>query len=488
MPGIFSTDHYRKSDWLKGMRKSPIISAFVVVVCFVLMRTAIAGSHGDDSANQLRPNAPGDAGPGEQVQRLMELKRNLTPTQRKISSPLRSVLSKINTRGITRANAYAMDVVAFSNPLVRLKMDGRIQVYVHLNSFGEAQLNALRSLELEIEIANEDLAIVQGWAPFDRIEEIASLQFVRKVTPPNYGFTQSGSVTTEGDTILNADQVRAQGFNGTGVKVGVISGGANNLSNAQASGDLPPTVTVFGSCTSLGPGSCNEGTAMLEIVHDIAPGAQLGFAALGNFVTDLLMFQAVDDLVINFDPDVLVDDIIFLRARYFEDGPIAQAVADFATQLVYVSAAGNSAREHYEANFNSCSICAGFHDFGLVAGGANDVFMAVEIQPSEKITVVLQWNDPFGGSGNDYDLGLTDITGSVLLESSVDIQDGNDNPLESLSFINTSFSPQIVNIVVLKTSGANKRIEFFAFGGTILEYGITDGSVVGHAAAIITLT
>ncbi len=166
------------------------------MMCFVFGPPANAMSHGDERANQLQPNAPGDAGPGEQIQRLLELKRNLTPTQQKISSPLRSVLSKINTRGITRANAYAMDVAAFSNPLVRLKTDGLTQVYVHLTSFGEAQLNALRSLEMEIEIANQDLAIVQGWVPFDRIKDIAALSFVKHITAPSYGISQTGSVTT----------------------------------------------------------------------------------------------------------------------------------------------------------------------------------------------------------------------------------------------------------------------------------------------------
>ena len=78
---------------------------------------------------------------------------------------MRSVLSKIATRGITRANARAKNVAALASPSVRLKADGRVQVYVHLTSFGEAQLNALRSLGLEIEIANEDLAIVQACRP-----------------------------------------------------------------------------------------------------------------------------------------------------------------------------------------------------------------------------------------------------------------------------------------------------------------------------------
>ncbi len=294
----------------------------------------------------------------------MELKRNLTPTQQKITSPLRSVLSRINTRGITRANARTMDVAAFSNPLVRLKPDGRVQVYVHLTSFGEAQLNALRSLELEIEIANEDLAIVQGWAPFDRIEGIAEPPFVTRVTPPSYGRPHAGSKTTEGDVIVKADQLRALGVDGTGVKVGIISDGANNWTQSQATGDLPASgITLFGSCTPRARNisicdsgrTCNEGTAMAEIVHDIAPGAQIAVAGPG---TSLEFIARVNDLVNTFGASIIVDDLGFFFEPYFEDGPIAQAVAAVKDQVVFVSSAGNAAQRHYEADYRSVTFQA----------------------------------------------------------------------------------------------------------------------------------
>ena len=104
---------------------------------------------------------------------------------------------------------------------------------------------------------------------------------VKSVRLPDYGFTQSGSVVTEGDAIISADDVRSGfGVTGSGVRVGVISDGVGGLAAAKATGDLPlfrrhldlqryrrqyPTLTGA------------EGTAMLEIVHDIAPGAELWF-------------------------------------------------------------------------------------------------------------------------------------------------------------------------------------------------------------------
>jgi hypothetical protein len=79
-------------------------------------------------------------------------------------------------------------------------------------------------------------------------------------------------VTTQGDSILKANLARVDhGIDGTGVRVGVISGGDAGLSTSQASGDLP---AVNQSCDSVSNSNA-EGTAMMEIVHDIAPGAQL---------------------------------------------------------------------------------------------------------------------------------------------------------------------------------------------------------------------
>ncbi len=74
-----------------------------------------------------------------------------------------------------------------------------------------------------------------------------------------------GSKTSEGDTTHKASNARSSfGANGAGVRIGVLSDGVSHLSASQASGDLGP-VTVLGGQT----GSGDEGTAMLEIIHDL---------------------------------------------------------------------------------------------------------------------------------------------------------------------------------------------------------------------------
>src|SRR5207244_433014 len=98
-------------------------------------------------------------------------------------------------------------------------------------------------------------------------------------SPINPGFmTSVGARQSEGDVTHRANTARgAFNVDGTGVKIGVLSNGVTSIAIPQSTGDLGP-VTILSGQT----GSGDEGTAMLEIVHDIAPGAQLFFATANS--------------------------------------------------------------------------------------------------------------------------------------------------------------------------------------------------------------
>ena len=398
----------------------------------------------------------------------------------KVSPLLRSVMDQMKARGITRLNAQERGAAALSTPLVKVNAKGAIQVYIHVEPVGDAAISVLETYKVTIEIVNEELGIIQAWIPFDRIDEVAGLPFVKRITPPSYGIPRTGSVNTEGDAILNADALRALGFDGDGVKVGVISDGVDNRASAQATGDLPANITIVTHA-----GSGDEGTALLEIVHDLAPGADLGFCGLS---TSLQMIQCVNDLAGVFGADVIVDDVGFPGEPYFGDGPIAQAVAKVAGNPVYVSAAGNDAQVHYEDDFVGTTVLGlgvPEHNFGNAAGGASDPTMNILVAPNATIIVVLQWNDPFGGSANDYDLLLVDETETFLLALSEDVQNGNDDPIEAIVFTNPFSTASIrVKVVIAQFSGANRRLEMFTLLGPVLveEFNVPDGSVFGHPA------
>ena len=141
------------------------------------------------------------------------------PGSGKVSASLRAVMEEMVARGMTRQNARELGASALSNPLVRVNEEGSIQTYIHVHTFGAEEKVLIETYGVTIEITNEELGIIQAWVPFDRIDEVAELPFVKRVTPPNYGTPWVGSVTTEGDAILRADELRSLGFDGSGVRV-----------------------------------------------------------------------------------------------------------------------------------------------------------------------------------------------------------------------------------------------------------------------------
>ena len=127
----------------------------------------------------------------------------------------------------------------------------------------------------------------------------------------NSATTNAGSVDSEGDHALGADRARKfYGTDGTGVTVCVLSDSDDFKELSIASGDLPPdTFTVPGQDGRPGTG---EGTAMMEIVHDLAPGAKIVFATA--FTSPESFADNIRVLRFTYHCDIIVDDVIY----YFE--------------------------------------------------------------------------------------------------------------------------------------------------------------------------
>ncbi len=112
--------------------------------------------------------------------------------------------------------------------------------------------------------------------PLASLEALAADPNVRHIAPAARAITNVGALTSQGYISHKANQVVAMGPNGTGVKVGVLSDSVDALATLIATGDLPAGTTVVPGQDGI-PGT-SEGTAMMEIIHDLAPGAQLFFA------------------------------------------------------------------------------------------------------------------------------------------------------------------------------------------------------------------
>ena len=137
----------------------------------------------------------------------------------------------------------------------------------------------------------------------------------------------TSAVVDQGANILESDRVvnSTPGYNGTGVRVGILSDSFNTSGNGsymadQVSGDLPGTSNTVGFTTPVNvlqddpnSGGTDEGRAMLQIIHHVAPGATLGFATA--FVSEAGFAQNITNLATPvsqggaFGANVITDDV-----------------------------------------------------------------------------------------------------------------------------------------------------------------------------------
>ena len=132
---------------------------------------------------------------------------------------------------------------------------------------------------------------------------------------PN-GYAGVGAANAEG--VITHGVYSARGtFNtdGTGIRIGVLSDGADSVAASQATGDLPPTCSspilppANEHCVNVVDNAegGDEGTAMMEVIHDLAPGAQLYFATA--FTSPESFAQNIRDLRNIYACDIIVDDV-----------------------------------------------------------------------------------------------------------------------------------------------------------------------------------
>lgn len=276
----------------------------------------------------------------------------------------------------------------------------------------------------------------------------------------------SGAIVSEGDHQLRADLARSTyTVDGTGVKVGVLSDSYNQNSSAPtnasqdiASGDLPGTGNPCGFVTPLNVISDNfttgkdEGRAMLQIVHDLAPGANLGFATAEGGV-----FQFADNIrsLRAWGADVIVDDLTPIPEPMFQEGPVAVAVADVVKSgAVYLTATGNfnetvSGKQitSYETpayrpvpvpnyGITSQESC---HQFNT-AGPSINKTAAMYLENGGQVDVLLQWSQPWYGVTTDLNLYVVNQSGTLVAQSSsnnVGVS-GTQEPYEYLHLANST--------------------------------------------------
>jgi hypothetical protein len=332
----------------------------------------------------------------------------------------------------------------------------------------QALKTALEALGLErgTVFAND----VGGWLPVSQLPAAAARAEVHSLRAA-LSRTRSGAVTSQGDFVQHSAALRSNdSLTGAGVTVGVLSdsydcysvyaapgsgvpasgnaGYAYNGFPATAAadvstGDLPTGVNVleeadcpnFGAPTFLPFG--DEGRAMLQIVHDVAPGAGLAFYTAEASEAD---FAAGIGKLAAAGATVIADDVGYFDEPFFQDGLVAQAINTVeAKGVAYFSAAGNDGDAAYDNTAPSFATLSGSGsnsgEYLLnfdTSGTSTATSLPVTIDamaPGQFAAIVVEWDQPFvtgapnsGGATSRIDVCVTGSTGIYTIED----YDGND--------------------------------------------------------------
>jgi subtilisin family serine protease len=420
-----------------------------------------------------------------------------------------------------------------------LRDGGRVLVSVRLQRGPGTALPALREAGARIVSSGAQTQTVTVSVPPPRLPEIAAVPGVRAVwqlrapvvrTPE--GQCEGGRAISEGLAQLRVDDAReAFALRGAGQTVGVLSdsfdvaSAATDAHGDALSGDLPgPAGTCSGQqlpadVLAEGPAEGeDEGRAMLQIVHDLAPHADLAFATA--FESEESFAENIERLARpSFEggagAGTIVDDVAWFEEPFFQDGPIAVAVDNVASGgTIYLSAAGNdnlidsSGRNiaSWEAPaFRDSLGCPetvaklagvkGTHCMDFDPGLGVDRTFGITVAAGELLTIDLQWAEPWFGVGSDLDAFLLSETGKLLAESIEENAgaSGTQRPLEIVQWENTSTVSKTVRLAINRFSGANPRLKFILLqnggGVTATEYPESSGedvvgpAIYGHAGA-----
>lgn len=329
--------------------------------------------------------------------------------------------------------------------------------------------------------------VVSGLMPINAIpalETVQTLGFASAAAAmTNVGSVENEAVIAQRVSPIVSDRF---GLDGEGQTVGILSDSFNctdldgglpgvpfptTYADDIASGDLPPGVNVLLDLPC-GSGAIDEGRGMAQLVHDIAPGADLAFYSA--FYGQASFAQGIEDLAFVAGSTVVVDDIIYFFEPMFADGIIAQAADTVnAAGVPYFSSAGNRADRAYEAPFRPSGqfdpFGSEFHDFDPGAGV--DPFQDFTLQPGESALIILQWPDAYAstnpaspGAATDIDLWLYENGIPVFVSAA--FNQGAD-PIEGFQVSNPTAAPLDLAIGISIFDGpVPPLVKFVNFGSS----------------------
>lgn len=497
------------------------------------------------------------------------------------AGPLAPELAQLGAAAEEGATAEAQSEAAglpTAGPGSIVREGDRVIVEARFEAGALARVEALEAAGAEVLTASSRYqSVALSVAPEDlaAVSEVPGLDLVTPSREPTFygaeetlgtaaiesnGLCEGGVVISQGVAQLNVPAARAAfGARGKGLTVGVISDSFHSATTSIEGG--PPASTAEGdeitndlpgeSSTCSGqqvpvkviaeappPGSeegprTDEGRAMLQVIHDIAPHAQLAFATA--YSSELEFAEHIRQLAKpvaagGAGANVIVDDVSYFEEPFFQDGPIAVAIQE-VTELgvTYLTAAGNenataeSGPEEgkpiasWEAPAYRPMSCPSeltalgvvgptCMDFDPTAG--ENAKSEMKVKAGGTAIFDLQWAEPWFGVHTDLDAYLFDESGNLLTDAAAGEGDANNlvlgKPVELFGWKNETGAPKTIHLVINRCTGAcnatatngTPRLKVVQLGRgavTEVQWHGTNGDKVGptisgHAGAAAAIT
>ncbi len=319
---------------------------------------------------------------------------------------------------------------------------GRLQIDVHFDCALAPPVAALTAAGLAVTspVKAGRLCLVEGWALPGALPEVDAVPGVTRLSAPSYVLprppralqsvlrrelvrsavqkagTGSGGIDQNGVSIMRADQFVSQtGTRGAGVTVGVQSSGVYSLSTIQARGELPASVQVVYPAGSNASIPADEGTALLQEIHAVAPGANLVYCdplTFADFTSCLTQLISAGATIVLDDNGFASDDLMSLDND--ESSAVAQILSAHPRVLM-LSSAGNNEGTYWEGNYTpisaatttlpslSCPQNAGVPD-SYVAGFGGAPTQTLTVIGYASFPLELAWADPPGQLTSHFDV------------------------------------------------------------------------------------
>ncbi|MDQ1722438.1 MAG: hypothetical protein QOI26_2172, partial [Pseudonocardiales bacterium] len=305
--------------------------------------------------------------------------------QRK-ASPARPVIAHLATQ---LNNLAGVPGAPDTGSGVRLERDGRVEVSVT----GPAALTAAKAVGARVLASFGGVSTV-AVAPA-KLRSLAGQPGVSEVAPAVRAMPQSISEGVAASGAQNWAQTGDVGNGGAGVKVGIVDMGFKDLQAEITAGNFDdpdgnPVNVVYPPAQDqcLNDGATAHGTAVSEVVHQMAPRATLYLFC----IDDNVGFSAAASQIVSAGIKIVNSSLVFTaetRGDGFGPSTSSERAVKAAREagVLWIQSSGNGAQDHWSGSFTDANSDQ-LVDLQSSASQADEV----ALDPGTTGNVVLSWD------------------------------------------------------------------------------------------------